>query len=72
MDKKTILSTENEMQCTPTIIDTVVATKPLRNHRLDLSRYPAWNSRKAEIRRWLIDQIADRAVELNEARKEAN
>jgi len=57
------------MSSMPAIVEKAVAPKTQVQHRLDLSRYPVWNSRKAEIRHWLIDQIADRAIELNEARK---
>lgn len=37
--------------------------------RLELESYDAWQQRRAEIRQWLVEQIAERAIEIFQARR---
>jgi hypothetical protein len=37
--------------------------------RLNLARYNSWQEKRSEIRRWLVAQIAERAIEIFKSRR---
>ena len=47
------------------------AKKELKSvDRIDLDSYNAWHRRRAEVRQWLVRQIADRALQIFQSRRD--